>query len=349
MQKQTGKQSSQDLKCCPTCGCDRGALWLEAPDRYHGRTRPYQLMRCPQCELVWQDNPPDPSEMGEHYGSDYDALIGSSGERSPERWQARRAAIAKHKSGGAILDLGCSSGAFLRSLKGPAWQLYGIEMSASAAAKAEANTGAQVFVGDILDAPFAPGSFDVITCFDVLEHVYEPRKVLEKVQQWLKPDGIFYVLVPNIDSGEARVFKSYWYGLEMPRHISHFSPKSLKNLAGTVGLEGMTVETHANSAFHYSSRYIVDKLLEGVGISRSPLSTAHNPSFPAKVVNKALGTTVYPILHGFVTLAGEGESIHAVFVKDAKHRDSAQDSASPVSAVISGITSEEDAGVVRSR
>ena len=53
--------------------------------------------------------------------------------------------------------------------------------------------------------------------------------------EWLKPGGIFYVLVPNVDSAEARVFRSYWHGLEMPRHLFHYSPASLKFLAESAG------------------------------------------------------------------------------------------------------------------
>ena len=90
-------------------------------------------------------------------------------------------------------------------------------MSAECAKTAEARSGAQVFVGNILDAPFPPESFDVITCFDVLEHLYEPRRVMARVSEWLKPGGMFYVLVPNVDSAEARVFGSYWHGLELPQ------------------------------------------------------------------------------------------------------------------------------------
>ena len=85
---------------------------------------------------------------------------------------------------------------------------------------------------------FRRESFDVITCFDVLEHLYEPRQVMARVGEWLKPGGIFYVLVPNVDSAEARVFGSYWHGLELPRHLFHYSPASLKFLAESAGLRG---------------------------------------------------------------------------------------------------------------
>ena len=136
--------------------------------------------------------------MGIHYSEDYHRAIMAGGEKSaPSRWQRQRDVIARHKKGGAILDIGCSSGAFLGTMKGGSWKLYGIDMEASTAEKARAATGAEVFVGDVLDAPFPAESFDVITGFDLLEHVYHPRQFLAKVLEWLKPGGIFYAGRPQ--------------------------------------------------------------------------------------------------------------------------------------------------------
>lgn len=301
-------------RCC-ACGSEESRVWLEGPDRFFGESERFRLLRCCHCGMVWLENPPKPGEMGRHYGPAYDRLISSSGENSPERWRDRRSTILKYKNAGSVLDLGCSSGAFLESMKDPAWQLYGIEMSSAAAQRAEARTNARVFVGDILDAPFAPQSFDVITCFDVLEHVYEPRAVLTRVQEWLKPGGIFYVLVPNIDSAESRVFKSYWYGLELPRHISHFSPASLRTLAESAGMEVVSIEARSNSALERSARYITDDLLRHVGISRRPLAQVNEPSLLWKVVRKVFRITLTPVLYRSISLFGQGESIHAVFRK----------------------------------
>jgi SAM-dependent methyltransferase len=198
-------------------------------------------------------------------------------------------------------------------LKGASWTLSGIEMSEGAAKQAAARSGAEVFVGDILDAPFAPSSFDVITCFDVLEHVYEPRKVMEKVRQWLKPGGIFYTLVPNIECGEARIFKSYWYGLELPRHLSHFSPRSLRYLAESVGLTVASLETRRNSAMENSLHYMGDAALGSIGFPRAPLATAKMPGIPWKVTRKLLRWTVFLAFYHLTPAFGPGESIHAVF------------------------------------
>ena len=81
--------------------------------------------------------------MGRHYGSDYDRAISNGGE-DPGHWKWRRDQLLGYKPGGAILDLGCSSGGFLASLKGLPWELFGIDMSEKMAQKAKARCGASV-------------------------------------------------------------------------------------------------------------------------------------------------------------------------------------------------------------
>jgi 2-polyprenyl-3-methyl-5-hydroxy-6-metoxy-1,4-benzoquinol methylase len=300
---------------CDACGSAQVDVFLTAPDRYHGRQVQYRLVRCRQCSMVRLDDPPPPERMGEHYGADYDRSVTAAGD-DPGRWRGRWETLSQYKSGGAILDLGCSAGGFLEGLKNSSWQLYGIEMSDDVAQKARARTGAEVFVGDILDAPFPEESFDVITCFHVLEHLYQPKEILERVSKWLKPGGIFYMMVPNIDSAGAHIFKSYWYALELPRHLTHFSPKSLGKLAQSVGLEVVSMTTDREVFIESSSRYILDDMFRKVGINRLPLAKAPRPSFAFRAVRKAFRLTILPALNGLASFAGDGESIHGIFRKN---------------------------------
>jgi SAM-dependent methyltransferase len=303
---------------CPVCGHVGAQEWLRGPDRLHGRQEKYTLARCPACSLVWLSNPPKPSEMHLHYTDAYHKLISDGGQNSPYRWRARMAALAPHKRSGALLDLGCSSGSFLESLKGEGWKLHGIEMSPDCAKIAETKSGAQVFVGDILEAPFRRESFDVITCFDVLEHLYEPLRVMTKVGEWLKPGGIFYVLVPNIDSAEARVFGTYWHGLEAPRHLFHYSPASLRNLANGAGLSEVSLVTRRNPAVGISLRYVWDDVFGAVGIRRTPVAYRAEAGLPWRAARKLVRMTVLRVVLAMAPLVGGGESIHAIFRKEER-------------------------------
>jgi SAM-dependent methyltransferase len=254
--------------------------------------------------------------MQRHYTDAYDRLISAAGQNSPHRWRERKKTLKQYKQSGALLDLGCSSGSFLRSLASESWELSGIEMSADSARIAERSSGAKVFVGEVLQASFAPESFDVITCFDVLEHLYEPRKVMARVAEWLKPEGIFYVLVPNVDSAEARVFGSYWHGLELPRHLFHYSPASLKFLAESAGFREVSLETRRNPAVGTSLRYVGDDVFRAVGIRRKPVADRGEANLPWRAARKLVRMTVLRLLLTLAPAVGGGESIHAIFRKE---------------------------------
>jgi SAM-dependent methyltransferase len=311
----TGK-AGQQPEACPICGSGHVVDLLAAPDRFHLRNEIYRLVRCSSCNIVWQTSPPTPAEMWRHYTQDYHRAIAAAGEGSAtRRWKDQVKLISRYKHGGAILDLGCSSGGFLSTMKGTAWELYGIEMEESTAERARATTGASVFVGDAVDAPFLPASFDVVTCFDVLEHVYSPRQFLTKVLEWLKPGGIFYAMMPNIDAWEARLFGTHWYGLELPRHLFHFSPTSLKYLMTDLGFEAECVKTPSISYMERSAGYICSSLFRKIGFSPTPQAKPNPVSLPWKAARKGIRLAVVAPLAQIASLAGAGPGMEAVFRK----------------------------------
>ena len=273
-------------------------------------------MRCSSCTYVWLDGPPRPEEMPLHYDEDYHRAIVTAGEKSAEgRWRMQRERISQYKKSGALLDIGCSSGGFLGTMKRGSWELHGIEMNASTAEKAKASTGAELFVGNAADAPFPAGRFDVITCFDVVEHVYQPRQLLGKVREWLKPDGIFYTTLPNIDSWEARLLGTCWYGLELPRHLSHFSPRSLRYVMSSLGFQEIAISTPASSYVERSASYVCSEFLEKVGISPVPMVNTGPRGFASRAVRKVLRLTLIELFAAAASLAGAAGSIEGIFSK----------------------------------
>jgi 2-polyprenyl-3-methyl-5-hydroxy-6-metoxy-1,4-benzoquinol methylase len=297
---------------CPSCAGQDAQMLSSAPDRFNGRHVSYDLKKCTRCSLVWTANAPRPEEMAQHYGSEYDRAVTTAGE-SLARFEWRREQLAQYKTTGSVLDIGCSSGSFLYCMQRAGWDVSGIEMSRAAAEAAEARCGAKVFIGYISEAEYKPGTFDAITAFHVLEHAYSPTDMLRRVHRWLKPGGVFYMMSPNIDSAGFRVFGSYWFALELPRHLFHFSPASLTYMANSVGLEALSVKLGREPFIENSVRYIVDAGLEKVGIRRRPLANATHPGLAKRILRKAVRKTILPLASLPMRLAGPGESIHAFF------------------------------------
>ena len=307
-------------KSCPCCGDNNFENWMHVPKRDQQGSAPYDLLRCPACLHSWLDNPPTADEMGYYYSDQYHRAIGHAGERSAKRWNRQLQVIEKYKTGGRVLDIGCSSGGFLGYLKSGPWELYGIEASAPTAERARSATGAQVFAGDVLEAEFPPNWFDVITCSDVMEHLYEPGEVFRRVYRWLKPGGIFYVFVPNIMSWEARVFGTYWSGLDLPRHLHHYSKKSLARLAASANLQQVRMVTPPGCYLEPSAAILLHELAHKAGMKPKPVDVTAQPGWIWRIARKGMRLTVVALYSVVASACGEAPSLQAVFQKEAEPR-----------------------------
>ncbi len=302
--------------CCPVCGESSPVRWLQGPDRFNGRWKPYQLVRCGCCGLVSLADPPGADETGTHYGESYQKLIAAANDADPyARWRSRCERIARYKTGGAILDAGCNSGGFLAAMNSGSWELYGIEFDSEQAKRASARTPATVFAGDLLAAQFLPHSFDVVTAFHFLEHLAQPGQALAKIRTWLKPGGLLYLTVPNIASWESRVFGTYWYGLELPRHLFHYTPKSLRRLVLQAGFQELWMVTEAGSYVEQSLRYMLDAAMWKLGFARAPLARANDPSLGHRMLRKVFRISTGQAIATISSVVGCGVHIEAMFQK----------------------------------
>ena len=143
--------------------------------------------------------------------------------------------------GQRLLDIGCGNGDFLVSAREAGWEVLGIEPD-SKAADAARQRGLDVTVGTVDLLAGESDCFDAITLSHVIEHVHEPKQLLQAVQRLLKPGGVVYIDTPNINSHGAYLFKKNWRGIEAPRHLVLFNPASLSDLLVATGFDNVQIK-----------------------------------------------------------------------------------------------------------
>ena len=234
-----------EQKRCEICGHGSSQLVAERPDLLLGGKDIYQMGECEGCGAIYLNPRPVPGKMADFYPEDYQPYtIGVHAENFLNRFlrryglKKRHKIIAKFVKQGTLLDVGCATGDFLAEVAAQeGWQVLGIETSAAAARYAREQVGLDVLVSTLNRASFPDESLDVITMWDVLEHVYDPCAVLDEVARLLRPGGLFVVNHPNLDSLDRRLFGRFWAGFELPRHLYLFPTQLLKDLMAQRGFE----------------------------------------------------------------------------------------------------------------
>lgn len=204
------------------CGSEHPPeLFLKGCEDYYLR-KPFKVdyLRCRQCGLVQQ------SPVPEDVSAFYEAYPVHQHKSAWHEWMRKAVMVPSYfdirslKTGDVLLDYGCGDGWFLKSSKGKPIALVGFEKSTALAEALSDKLGLPVYSDPerlILDFE---GRVDVITMHFVMEHLTDLAQAFLHVERLLKPGGIFFFTVPNLESWEAKLFRKKWHGLDPPRHIS---------------------------------------------------------------------------------------------------------------------------------
>ncbi|MBI4414708.1 MAG: class I SAM-dependent methyltransferase, partial [Candidatus Kerfeldbacteria bacterium] len=218
---------------CPLCGGERIKHFFTIPPGRGQVKEQYSLFRCNDCCLGFTSPRPAEEELVRLYD---EAFYGSYRVSKQTMdiidalfFRGRRRQIELHKKPGRLLDVGCGSGRFVRYMAKHGWDTVGYDFSPRAYELADEQRNGRVHIidGKLSDHELPEQSFDVVTLWQVFEHIAEPLGLLAELRRLLKPGGLLVIAVPNIDSFQAALTGKRWWGLDIPRHLSHYAPQSL--------------------------------------------------------------------------------------------------------------------------
>ncbi len=222
---------------CGGCGATDPKPFRSARDYQMGIPGIFKLVKCRQCGLVYQDPRPLYASIQDFYGPGYGPLTTHPGRRRRmEIYQQRimdKISAPKLTGGGLsprkLLDVGCGAGDLLRIARQLGWETAGVEPSGAV----DLPEGALI-AADLSDRKLEGKEFDVVVSHS-LEHMTEPLRALARVRELMSGTGLLFVALPNIASIEARLFRSRWYHLDLPRHLYHFTPKTIRAMLRNAG------------------------------------------------------------------------------------------------------------------
>jgi SAM-dependent methyltransferase len=204
----------------------------------------FPVLECSSCTLRFTDDVPGEQEIGKYYKSeDYIShtetaagLVNSLYHRVRRYTLQQKRKLVESltaNKNGVLLDLGCGTGAFLDVMKKGGWMCKGLEPDVDARAIA-ISRGLDVAPAEAFFT-LPPQHYDVITLWHVLEHVHQLHEYVEQFNVLLKRNGVLLVAVPNYTSGDADHYQNKWAAYDVPRHLYHFSPASMRVLMGKHG------------------------------------------------------------------------------------------------------------------
>jgi 2-polyprenyl-3-methyl-5-hydroxy-6-metoxy-1,4-benzoquinol methylase len=291
-------------KTCPFCAEDAPAMryLFSTPDHSGSIPGVFAVYRCSSCGTGMTDISVNNAMLHQMYDDYYDIQNIKHLEAHPlHRWYRKThlQRITNLSRGRRLLDIGCGSGLFVKAASEMGFIASGIDIS-----QISVESGRSLWNLDLqcttIDE-FAPrkenrGKFDIITMYSVLEHVTDPRETLLGLQGMLADGGLLVAEVPNFSSIQARVFRSRWFNLDVPRHLFHYSVRGLKRLVHSAGYDVIAVRP-GPAAIDF-----------GIPASLMPMP-ASNETLSHKVIRKLVVTPLGRMMVPFEHLMGSAGSL----------------------------------------
>lgn len=234
---------------CPFCGSNNFKQVLTVKD-YTVSNEIFEVCHCSNCNNRFTQNVANQTNIGKYYLSEnYISHSDTSKGFISKIYHAVRKITLKNKrklvvsqvqkTQGSLLDIGAGTGAFANTMKQFGWTITALEPDETAT-----NIAKQKYNIDLQNPAtlynLHQNSFDAITLWHVLEHIHTLKEYLQQFHRILKKEGKLFIAVPNYTSYDAQHYKEFWAGYDVPRHLYHFSPTGMVQLANEMGFNLIT-------------------------------------------------------------------------------------------------------------
>lgn len=220
---------------CPVCSTE-----ITTAPTFH-RTG-HDVYTCPTCSVRFVYPIPSPANLMEIYSVDYfqrgNKYSDQPGEHDYNGTEHLRRVrfIKQQRPSGRLLDVGCALGGFLNTARNAGYDVQGIELSQHAAAAARAKHDLDISATTVQAAHLPDAAFDIVTLWDVLEHLPSPLTTVTEIARILRPGGLLVFTTGNIASRWAHLLRSRWQLLTPPQHLTFHTPQSVRHLLDACGL-----------------------------------------------------------------------------------------------------------------
>ncbi|PWK17848.1 2-polyprenyl-3-methyl-5-hydroxy-6-metoxy-1,4-benzoquinol methylase [Arcicella aurantiaca] len=227
----------EELKNCPVCQNNTFVEFLKVQDFTVSQEK-FSIQECKSCGFKFTNPRPEIAKIGDYYKAEsYISHTNTSKGLISKLYHSVRKYTLKGKLNlinslipqkGKLLDVGCGTGMFLNVCREDGWKVNGIEPDNGARQIAEEINKATIKT-EILSS-FQNETFDIITMWHVLEHVHLLNETVDWLKERLSDKGYLIIAVPNHESKDAEIYQEHWAAYDVPRHLYHFSQKSIKQL-----------------------------------------------------------------------------------------------------------------------
>ena len=270
------------------------------------------LTRCSKCKFVFSARIPTNQELITHYDG-----YGRNDYLSPitiKRYNEILDRFEKVRKTNRLLDVGCGIGYFLDVAKSRGWEVYGTEYTDSAVRICEGK-GITMHAGALNPQNYEAESFDVITSFEVIEHINTPKDEVSRIFSLLRKGGYFYVTTPNFNSLLRYYLGPNYNVIGWPEHLSYYTPKTLTSLMLKHGFRKRWVKSTGVSVTRFlTSRTPVKSLSPEEGTEFISANT-EDEKLRNRFESNWFLNFAKNALNFLLTLTGKGDALKGLFQK----------------------------------